>query len=130
MPRCLLALLLALTACPGAKSAQFARNQDPWGRFEPGAWKLVRVVTETFDEGRPISSMYETKTTLNRVGEKDVTLLVQASVQVAGKQFEPDPHEVQQDFSGELADQPVKITELGPVVLDIQGQAIPCTIRR
>jgi len=127
-----LTLWLALVACAGDCPGEITRQMHSWGRFQPGAWKLVRVVTETFDEGRAFPSVTETKTTLSSVNEKDVTLLVEVFVDAAGKQFDPEPHEVHRSFNDEPAGEEVKIvvTELGTTELDIQGRKIPCKIEQ
>lgn len=122
----LLAVFLLADICPG----EITRQMHPWARFEPGAWKLVRIVTDTFDENGSISSVTETKTTLSEVGTGDVTLLVEVSVEVAGKQFDAEPQEVHQGFSGEPADDKAKVSEKGTAQLDIQGRKINCKIQQ
>lgn len=101
-----------------------------WGRFEPGAWKLVRVVTQTLDDQGRVSSTSstETRTTLVRADKTGVTLHVEVCMEVAGKQFETQPQTVRQDFYGELACQNMKVQreEDGEVV--IEGTAIPCKV--
>ena len=40
-----------LCACAKADDLGLTRQHDPWGRYDPGAWVLVRVKTEAFNEG-------------------------------------------------------------------------------
>jgi hypothetical protein len=123
---------LALFVCVGEGLAEITPQMHPWGRFQPGAWKLVRVITEAFGEGPAIASVTETKTTLSNINENDVTLLLEVSVDVAGKQFDAEPHEVRQGFNGEPAGEEVRtvVTELGDAELEIQGRKIPCKIEQ
>ena len=127
---CRLTLVVGLCLQAAVSFGGIGREQHPWGRFEPGAWKLVRVVTESFGEDGPIRSTTETKTTLSEVGDGDVTLLVQASVEVAGKQFDAEPHKVLQGFLGDSLDEEAKITDLGSAELTIQGRRIACNVQQ
>lgn len=109
-----------------------APEHHPWGRFEPGAWKLVHVVTETLDEkGEVVSrSTTETKTTLVKVEEDGVTLRVEVSVKVAGKQFNAEPQTVKQGFHGELIGEHLRIKEVGKGEVTIEQRKIPCRVLR
>lgn len=99
-----------------------------WGRFQPGAWKLVRVVTETLDaEGRPTStSTTETKTTLVKVENDGVTLEVDVGVEIAGKQFAGQPQCIKQGFHGELIGQEVKAKPSEASEVTIGDQKFAC----
>ncbi len=105
---------------------------NPWGRFEPGAWKLVRVITETLDEkGQVVStSKTDTKTTLMKIDDNGVSLEVQACMEVAGKSFQAEPQVIKQGFNGELAapDSNAKGPTDGQVV--IEDRAIPCKVQQ
>jgi hypothetical protein len=109
-----------------------AAANHPWGRFAPGAWKRVRVVTETLDEDAEVAStsVTETKTTLVKVGEESVTLRVEVAVDVAGKRFDNDPQIVKQGFHGELPDRQVKMKEVGHTSLTIGQRKISCDVRQ
>ena len=92
-----LALGLAAFCASGmAQESGIAAKLHPWGRFEPGTWKMVRVVTETLNEqGQVVStSTTDTKTTLLDVGNDGVTLEVEACMEVAGKRFQVEPQTV------------------------------------
>jgi len=121
--------------CPGsglAQEASITRRHHPWGCFAPGAWKLVRVVTETLDEKGAVTntSTTETKTALVKVEEDGVTLRIEVQVEVAGKRFEAEPQTVKQDFHGVLASQKVKAKDLPASHVVIEGQKIPCKVRQ
>lgn len=131
-PTIVCALIFWLSVWLGASPsvAAITRQMHPWGRFEPGAWKLVRVVTETFGENGSTSSVSETKTTLSEVGKDEVTLEVQQTLSVAGKQFDGEAQEVHQAFTGESAGSQAKATDLGTGDVEIQGRRIPCNIQQ
>lgn len=126
---CSLLLCLQPAVCLG-QATGITRQHHPWGRFEPGAWKLVRVVTESFDENDTLSSTTETRSILEAMEEDGVTLSIEVTVKVGGKRFEAEPQSVKQGFHGELASQGLKLTDLGSGEVVIQGQAIPCRIQQ
>ena len=99
-----------------------------WGHFQPGAWKLVRVKTEVFDDESPLNSVTETKTTLSDVDDVGVTLLVEASVMVGGKRLSSDPQSICEGFHGELASNSPQVTSLGPGEVVIENRRVACQI--
>jgi len=132
---CGLLLSLVLGASPGSSLAQeggLSRKLHPWGRFEPGAWALVRVVTETLDEkGLVVSpSTAETTTSLVSVDKDSVTLEVQTTVEVAGKRFDAEPQNVKQGFHGETLCKDLKVKEQTAGQVAVEGRKIPCRIQQ
>ena len=103
-------------------------RHHPWGRFQPGAWKLVRVVTETLDhEGLVMStSTTETKTTLLRIEQDGVLLEVEVGIEVAGKQFDGQPQCIRQGFHGELSGPDVKIKPSVAGEVLIEDRKVSC----
>ncbi len=136
--RKLSALLLLLTSLTthwcvlqaDAQTAGVVLEHHPWGRFEPGAWKRVRVITETLGAGGPVSetSSAETKTTLLRVDPDGVVLEIRVTIEVAGKRFEVEPQVVKQGFHGEVVCPTTKLRRAGPGEVVIEGRKIPCDI--
>ncbi|GAB6165356.1 hypothetical protein JCM19992_13560 [Thermostilla marina] len=122
------AFIVAAAAISDVTGAEFSRQFHAWARFEPGAWKIVRTVTETFQQPRKVISVTETKTTLDKVEDDTVTLRVEVVVRVAGKRFSAEPQLIVQGFHGERADQSATITELPPANIVIQGREIPCQV--
>ena len=132
-----LTLLLSLWTCwqPADVLAQqkgLARQHHPWGRFPPGAWKLVRIVTETLDEKGVVvgTKTEEMKTTLMRVDDEGVTLRVDLVVEVAGKRFDAEPQTVHRGFHSALATEDLKVKDLGPDHVTLDGRKIPCRIEQ
>ncbi len=113
-----------------ASPSGITRPLHPWGRFEPGAWKITRVVTETFDEQGSLVSTTETRTTLVSVSQEGVTLRVEVLLEVGGRRFDAEPQTVTQGFHGELLSQPVRITELPGADVVISGRRIPCKVQQ
>ena len=105
-----------------------SRHYHRWGRFQPGAWNLVRVVAETFEETGATISITETTTSLEDVHEDGVTLLIKRAVGLKGKQFDTDPQTVRQAFHGGLASQKATVKNLGTAAVTIQGRKIICKI--
>ena len=106
------------------------RHHHRWGRFQPGAWNLVRVVTETFEDAETTTSITETRTSLEAVHEDGVTLLIEVAVALKGKQFDTDPQAVKQAFHGGSASPETTVENQGAAVVTIQGRRIPCKIEQ
>lgn len=129
---CATSVLVSAPAAAWAQPESSALIHHPWGRFAPGAWKLVRVVTETLDEKGKVASASttETKTTLLAVDDQGVTLRVEVTVDVAGKRFDNEPQVVKQGFHGELPNHTVEVKEAGHTSLTIGQRKIPCEVRQ
>lgn len=123
------AVSLALCAQAFAADRGITREEDPWGRFEAGAWKIVQVTTETITEGRTVSSTTETRSTLQRVDDQAVTLLVEVAVEMHGRRFNPQPQTIVQGFHGEPLGDAVQSEDLGLGEVSIQGRTIACRVQ-
>lgn len=131
----LLAVALVLANTHGGVSAEesgIPRTHHPWGGCPTGAWKTVRVTTESLDEqGRVTqSSITETTTTVSEHDNIGVTLEIRSIVELAGKRFDSDPQVIRQGYQGELADQQWKITSLGTGTVSIEDQKFPVKIEQ
>jgi len=126
----LIGLALTVLGAPwcAADELGISARHHAWARFPPGAWKLVRVVTESLDEnGHVISvNVTETKTSLLRVDSDGVELEVEVGVEVAGKQFDGQPQCLKQGFHGELAGGDVKSLPSTSAEVIIEDRKIPC----
>ena len=116
----------------GAQTTGITREMHPWGRFERGAWRYSRVVTESFDEHGTVdnTSVTETKTTLESVGSDGVTLRAEAVVEVAGKERDVEPQTVKQGFHGEPAGEKLVVQDLGKADLAMDGLRVPCRVEQ
>lgn len=128
-----IAILLGLMPTAAwADRDSIPRESHPWGRFQPGAWKRVRVLTETLDEHGAVTgtSITETKTTLRSVSDEGVSLAVELLVEIAGKRLDAEPQEFKQGFHGELLDQKIQIHNLGNAELTVEGRKIACQMEQ
>ena len=126
-----ISLLLWTLAPHGAGQGQdvgICARHNSWARFQSGAWKLVRVTTETLDEGGHVTatSITETRTSLTRVESDCVVLEVEVGVEIAGKQFDGLPQCVKQGFHGELAGGEAKFHPSAEAEVTIEDRKIPC----
>lgn len=130
---CAVWLIFAATggACLADELAISARHHS-WGRFQPGAWKVVSVRTETYDDHGALTStnLAETKTTLRKVDADGVTLEVEVGMEVAGKQFAAQPQCIKQGFHGELLSSDFKAEPSQPGQVVIEGRKIPCRVQK
>ncbi len=115
---------------PVVTEAGSAQLRHPWGRFKLGAWALVRVVNETFDDkGAVVSTdMIETRTTLVKIEEDGVTLRLETSAWVSGKQVDAKPQEVKQCYHGGLCIKNVQVSYNSPVKIAVDGSEIECKV--
>jgi hypothetical protein len=127
---CLPVLLSILCAPTAADELNLTRRHDPWGRFQPGAWKHVRATTESFGDDEPSESVTETKTVLAQIGETSVTLDVEVGTMLGGKRFEPPVQTVERGFHGDVGTAQPKIQDLGEEVLTIENRLVPCHVYR
>ena len=111
-----------------AEEVSISARHHCWARFQPGAWKLVRVVTESLDDHGRVQAVNvtETKTSLLRIDADGAVLQVEVGVEVAGKQFDGRPQCLKQGFHGELSGGAVKFLPAGTGEVSIEGQKIPC----
>jgi hypothetical protein len=117
---------------PPPASELSARDLHVWGRFDPGTWKRVRIVTETLDDHGAVAdtTTTESKTTLVRADAKRVTLRIEAMVNVAGKRFAIQPQVVEYGYYGESPNEPTDLKTLGSESLMVDGRQVPCRIEQ
>ncbi len=124
-----LLILSSLAANQGdGQDVGVSARHNAWARFQSGAWKLVRVSTETLDDsGRVVSTnVTETKTSLTKLEGECVVLEVEVGVEIAGKQFDGLPQCVKQGFHGELCGGDVKLQPSTSAELTIEDRKIAC----
>lgn len=112
-----------------AQEAGISARFHPWGAFDPGTWKTVRVISETLNEEGQVVSICttDTKTTLVDIDNQGVTLEIQTCMEVAGKRFETEPQTLKQGFHGELVAPNLKIKDpADDQQIEIEGRKIAC----
>ena len=77
---------LRAESLPGAQPEPSARDLHVWGRFGVGTWKQARIITETLNaKGQVVdTTITETKTTLTKADSRQLSLRIEATVEVAG----------------------------------------------
>jgi hypothetical protein len=133
LPRIHYFAVLGVWVCAAAQAAQPAdlpRRHHAWGRFEPGAWKTVRVTSETLDERGVVASVStsETTTRLLRLDDDRFTLRIETMMEVAGKRIVAEPQTVTQRYNGMPLDAPVERQSLPTEVLLIDGRRYECGV--
>ncbi len=112
-------------------TAEDVRSRHQWGRFRPGAWKRVRIQTETFDErGNSANlSTTETYTVLTEVTDKNYGLRVEVQIDVSGKRFSAQPQVIRQGYYGETDGQEAVVRKVSDSSVSVGGQPIPSKIQ-
>lgn len=139
LPVCCLASAVCVLCCPASSSAQkpspappigITRQLHPWARFDKGAWRYARVITESFDEHGAVAntSITEAKTTLEDVSHTAVTLRVEAVVEIAGKERDAEPKTVKQGLYGQSEGESLALRDLGEAPVTVEGLVIPCKV--
>ncbi|MDZ7617218.1 MAG: hypothetical protein U1E05_09450 [Patescibacteria group bacterium] len=128
-----IAIVGLLIWCPACFAWEFetCRQQHPWGEFEPGAWKLVRVLTETLDETGLVigTTTAETRTTLMQADQRGITLQVATTVEVAGKRFEAEPQTLDQGYWGQMDAHALLPGKTSSARLTVGEQSIACQVQ-
>ncbi|MHB8903409.1 MAG: hypothetical protein ACYC6Y_31990 [Thermoguttaceae bacterium] len=117
-------------ACATADDLAFIRQHDAWGRYQPGAWTLVRVKTEAFNEAETLESVTETRTTLAAVDELGITLKMEVGVKIGGKEIETRPQSISQGFHGELSTVEPLVTDMGEGEVVIENRRVHCRVQK
>jgi hypothetical protein len=108
------------------------RDLNVWGRFSPGAWKQVRIVTETLNDKGDVTATTtnETKFTLVSVSAKSLKLKIETMVDVSGKRFGNESREIEYGFFSEQPSEPGEVKLLGAAHVTIGGERLPCQVRQ
>ena len=129
-----LMLILSSTLLPAVATGQEwleAVNHHWWGSCGVGSWKKVRVVTDILDGKGKVTSTTKSVTTtpLMRADRRDYVLRMEVEMQLGEKRFVAEPRTVTRNFFfGD--NQKARFVQTGRTAnLEINGHAIPGTIR-
>lgn len=123
------AVIVALVASfpAGGNGDDWERAQDhPWGSFEVGSWKRVKVTHETFERSaeKPVLvTSAETKTTLSSKSRRDYVLSVHSQITMPA-QGRPQQAQVRRRFR-----RFGRARRVGRETIRIHGQLFPSEIR-
>ena len=130
---CMLLLLILPAQSPLLGQIRDIPNEHHcWGRFDPGAWRLARIVTQSFDkDGKPLG----TTTTMERVTLVGVrrgyaTLRIESVLEVGGKAFESPVRTVSVGYHGEEIGNRTQMEDLGTENANIDGNPIACRVKQ
>lgn len=106
------------------------RSSHPWARYEPGAWRRLKIVSEVFDEtgafaGRSVSERTER---LVAVEDQSYTLSIEPVVEIAGRRT-PGPVEAQKRWllNDRPTEQPLFALAAGePTSISLGELVVPC----
>jgi hypothetical protein len=127
--------ILSIVGCflvpAAAQDTAIPPQLHPWGQFEPGAWKLVRVVTESFNEKGAVTgtNISDSRTTLLDVDDDSIIMEMRVCVEMAGKRFDSEPQTIRQNYFGEPESTALKLKEPTAGQVTIEDRKIPCQIR-
>lgn len=108
------------------------RDLHVWGRFSPGTWKQVRIVTETLNDRGEVTdtTTTDTKSTLLSVNSKSIRLKIDVNVEVDGKRFAGQSRVIEHGFFCEQPSDASEMKLLGAAQITIDGQRLPCQVRQ
>ena len=126
--RCLLLVsLCCITSGVVAQEWILSPDQHGWGRFKPGSWKTVRVITDVLDAEGMVTSTTKTETTTTLFEKKggNYMLEVKVTVEIGDRRITSDPKMIKRYFRGN-GDSKINLKRLGKAeALDFNGTRIP-----
>ena len=119
----ILLVLVAAAACAAQEPP--AKDHHPWGKFRPGAWKKLRLVTQSYQDRKLISTTtQETTATLLEVTADEYALRLEVTVEVAGKRFTHPPQTIRRRLLGDTNNGPPTVKKLGNETLTIHSRVV------
>jgi len=106
------------------------RKHHAWARFDAGAWKTCKAVTETLNEqGEVVTvSTTTTTTTMDRVRRSNYTLRIEATVEVQGRKIVGPPQTISYGLFGETDGETTSVKDAGEESVTIEGVDYPCQV--
>lgn len=135
---CLAAAAALAVAAATAQDGEEPENpglrpeQHAWARFAPGAWKRVRIVTETLDaDGRVQSrAVQETTTRLDKFENGFVTLRSEGVTDVGGQSLPIAVQTTVQGLSGQPAEGESKLRAMPEGAVTIEDASMDCRVEQ
>ncbi len=122
---------LALESDADVDAASSASTSS-WAKFPVGSWARRRATSVSYEDGRPVQSVTETKILLKSVDwdKKRYELQYESTIKLGAVDFSRKSETVAYDFWDVPVDDDSTVEELAPVALKIGLKAIPCRTRR
>ncbi|OHB79716.1 MAG: hypothetical protein A2W31_08765 [Planctomycetes bacterium RBG_16_64_10] len=113
-------------------SWQVPHEHNRWARFQLGAWKIERSVTEALAESGAIShtSIATTTTTLADVAEKDYQLTTHRTVDVDGKRLSAEPQTTRYDLFDQSGAPATTVRSAATATVHVDGTPVACQVYR
>lgn len=113
-------------------SSREAAQCSHWARFPVGSWARLRAVGISYENGKPVQSVTETKITLLRVDldARRYTLEYESTIKLGVVDYPKRSERMTYDFCDVPVDDSTKIEDRGAVGLAIGSKTIPCRERR
>jgi hypothetical protein len=128
----LISSVLTAQETPAAKDATpWPPQIHPWGEFQPGAWKTVRVTTEHFNDQGLLAStnLCDSKTTLIKRDARTIALEIQVGTEAGGRRLDGPVHTVLQGYHGEMVNPTLRAKEPTSSQEEVENLKIPCLMR-
>ncbi len=109
---------------------KFTRHESPWARFLPGTWCRTRTIGVSYENGKVLKSITETKLTLHQVDDDSYYLLREVTIKMGLMDHNKKPEMLRYDFWGVPIDENMVVENLPAVGLQITRKVIPCQVRR
>lgn len=107
------------------------RPSHPWGRFNPGAWKRVRLQKQTVDAaGEPSTTTTQlTVASLRTADDNGYSLMIRREVEVNGEFVTDTEQEWRGGYCEEVGDETATVVTLGAQKLQINDATIDTEVR-
>lgn len=115
-----------------AASVHLPREHHCWCHLEPGAWRTLRVTTETFEpSGVSLGVVVTSETeTLSDVQDENYALRSSSVVEVGGKSLSGPDREHHLQLLTDTADEQVDAVAQPPAQINLDGRSVPCEVWR
>ncbi|MBP5622189.1 MAG: hypothetical protein J6X44_09260, partial [Thermoguttaceae bacterium] len=103
-----------------------------WAKFPVGSWARRRTTSVSYEDGKPVQSVTETRAILKSVDfeKKRYELQYDSTIKLGAIDYARKSETVAYDFWDVPIDDDAVVEELEPVILKIGLKAIPCRVRR
>jgi|GEM_PF-1209973 hypothetical protein len=128
----ILVSLLGLLASSGPAAAQewlVSSQQHAWGRFKPGCWKTVRVITDILDGQGNVNSTTKTETTTTLLKKKgnSYTLEVEVTMEIGDRRIASEPKQIKRNFTINT-DGKIRIKPASKSTVTFNGHTLPVDV--
>ena len=111
-----------------AYAGPVTREQHPWARHEPGSWRRLRIVSESFDDRGLLIGRSETfrRETLVDSSGAGYTLRIETTVDVGGRRIPGPTQTIAYGLTADSPEATPEVVENDATAISLAGRAIPC----